>query len=248
MFARQRSSLISLLRRTLGRRPVDALGYAVILAMIVIIVGNALFRQEGPHPAPMLGISSLPNGRPTPNEATGSLVAMPRPRPAEPSAVSREPTASARPRTQLMNDLQRELARRGFYDAPVDGVYGPKMDAAIRDFEQSAGLRSTGEPGEALLQSIAASPQKVERTKPPPAQASRRQEGASAVAPSPRVLAVQRALSEFGYGQIKHTGIYDESTRAAVEKFERERKLPVAGQISDRLMRELAAVTGRPLE
>ena len=64
----------------------------------------------------------------------------------------------------------------------------------------------------------------------------------------PRMLAIQHALADFGYGQIKPTGLYDNDTRAAVEKFERERNLPVDGQISDRFVRELAAMTGRPLE
>ncbi len=36
--------------------------------------------------------------------------------------------------------------------------------------------------------------------------------------------------------------------RSAIEKFERERKLPITGQPSDRVVRELAAMTGRPLE
>ena len=67
-------------------------------------------------------------------------------------------------------------------------------------------------------------------------------------APSRRVIAVQRVLAEFGYGQIKPTGIIDTETQAAIERFERERKLPVTGQPSDRVVRELAAVTGRPLE
>ena len=62
------------------------------------------------------------------------------------------------------------------------------------------------------------------------------------------MLAVQRALAEAGYGQIKPTGAYGPDTRAAIEKFERERKLPITGQISDRLVRELAALTGGPLE
>jgi peptidoglycan hydrolase-like protein with peptidoglycan-binding domain len=62
------------------------------------------------------------------------------------------------------------------------------------------------------------------------------------------VTAVQRALSDFGYGQIKPTGVYDPDTRAAIEKFERDHKLPVTGQLSDRVVRELAAMTGRPLE
>ena len=61
-------------------------------------------------------------------------------------------------------------------------------------------------------------------------------------------MAVQRALADFGYGQIKPTGIFDPDTRVAIEKFERDRRLPVTGQISDRVVRELAALTGRPLE
>ena len=60
--------------------------------------------------------------------------------------------------------------------------------------------------------------------------------------------ALQRALAQYGYGQIKPTGIVDAETRAAIEKFERERKLPVTGQPSERVARELAGLTGRPLD
>jgi Putative peptidoglycan binding domain len=67
-------------------------------------------------------------------------------------------------------------------------------------------------------------------------------------APSRRVLAVQRALTDFGYGQVKPTGVMSAETKSAIERFERERKLPVTGQISDRLTRELTAITGRPIE
>jgi len=63
-----------------------------------------------------------------------------------------------------------------------------------------------------------------------------------------RVIALQRALAEFGYGQIKPSGIVDTDTQRAIERFERERRLPVTGQVSDRVVRELAAATGRPLE
>lgn len=65
--------------------------------------------------------------------------------------------------------------------------------------------------------------------------------------PTNRTIAVQRALAEFGYGQIKPTGTVGPETRAAIEKFERERKLPVTGQVSERLTRELAAMKGGPL-
>ena len=55
------------------------------------------------------------------------------------------------------------------------------------------------------------------------------------------MAAVQRALTEYGYGQLKPTGAIGPDTLAAIQKFERERKLPVTGQISERMVRELPA-------
>jgi hypothetical protein len=70
---------------------------------------------------------------------------------------------------------------------------------------------------------------------------------ADLIGQTPRIMAIQRALSDFGYGQIKPSGILDDATARAIEKFERERNLPVTGQISGRLVSELAAMTGHPL-
>jgi hypothetical protein len=63
-----------------------------------------------------------------------------------------------------------------------------------------------------------------------------------------RVAAVQRALSEYGYGQLKVTGAIGGETQAAIQKFEREHRMPVTGQVSDRLLRELATAIGHPVE
>jgi hypothetical protein len=71
---------------------------------------------------------------------------------------------------------------------------------------------------------------------------------ADLIGPSQRVQAVQRVLSEYGYGQLKPSGVVDEATGQAIEKFEREHKLPVSGRISDKLVNELAAMTGHPIE
>ena len=65
---------------------------------------------------------------------------------------------------------------------------------------------------------------------------------------SARIIAVQRALSEFGYGQLRQTGAIDEPTSAAIQRFEAEHQLPVTGRISDRFVSELAAMTGRPIQ
>jgi len=70
----------------------------------------------------------------------------------------------------------------------------------------------------------------------------------ASVGSSTRIVAVQRVLSEFGYGQLRLSGALDEPTSAAIQKFEADRKLPVTGRLSDRLLHELAAMTGRPIQ
>lgn len=63
-----------------------------------------------------------------------------------------------------------------------------------------------------------------------------------------RIAGVQRALSEYGYGNLKITGTMSGETQSAIQKFEREHKMQVTGQVSDRLLRELAAAIGHPVE
>jgi putative peptidoglycan binding protein len=65
---------------------------------------------------------------------------------------------------------------------------------------------------------------------------------------SRRVAAVQRALSENGYGQLRATGTIGADTQAAIQRFERERHMVATGQMSDRLVRELTIVTGHPID
>jgi hypothetical protein len=87
------------------------------------------------------------------------------------------------------------------------------------------------------------------QTVPMPVPSPRRNDPiADLIGPSPRILAVQRVLSNYGYGQIKPTGMLDDATSQAIEKFEREHKLAVSGRVSDRLVSELVAMTGHPVE
>ena len=145
----------------------------------------------------------------------------------------------------MIANIQRELNRKGFYDGPSDGIWGSKTDAAVRDFLQAAGLKVNPEANENLLRAISNYAAKPAAAAPSPTATD---PIAKLIAPSKRIVAIQRALADFGYGQIKTTGVYDPETRSAIEKFERDHRLPVTGQISDRLVRELAAMTGRPLE
>lgn len=242
---RGRSGLFLLQALQWGRR--DAVGFIVAAFATGAILINALFLQAGPHPAPLFKSAALI----VPGAAKNTPVAaLPRARPFDQTASIEQP-GPVRSNGEIITDIQRELMRRGFYDGSVDGLYGPKTDAAIREFEQAAGLKPSAEPNEALLRAILRSNAKKSATLPTSTARVtpvRAEAPAERPAASKRVLAVQRALSEYGYGQIRPTGLLDTETQAAIEKFERDRKLPVTRQVSDRLTRELAAMTGRPLE
>lgn len=243
----------------------DVAGVAVGALATIAILLNVLFMQSGSHPAPMFRDAFVPPEsakaapiRIKPVEVVdGAPAVVPRPRPADPApaapAAKVATPAGSRMPGEIISDIQRELVRRGYYDGVVDGLYGPKTDAAIRDFEQAAGLKPSTEPSEALLQAMVRAPAKLTKATTGSTAAARPLPGRAEAAverpaPSKRVIALQRALAEYGYGQIRPSGIIDAETQNAIEKFERERKLPITGQASDRVVRELAAMTGRPLE
>ncbi len=122
-------------------------------APTVAILINVLFLQSGPHPAPMRQeqlVADLQSVAAKSDLAAG----LPRSRPVATLPAKAEPAAPPRPAVETITDIQRELNRRGFYDGTIDGRYGPKTDAAIRDFEQAAGLKPSTEPNEALLRAI----------------------------------------------------------------------------------------------
>jgi len=219
----------------ISEHPREFVALLTATAAIFAIVVNALFLQKGPHPAPIFAARPL-----LPQEATLA------PRLPGAQQVPASETNSAA-RHQLIVNIQRELTRKGFYDGTADGIWGAKTDSAVRDFIQTAGLKSSAEASEGLLRAITASTLKPASTSGA-APASDPIARLIAPAPSKRVMAVQRALADFGYGQIKPTGFVDADTKAAVEKFERDRRLPIDGQITDRFVRDLAAMTGRPLE
>jgi peptidoglycan hydrolase-like protein with peptidoglycan-binding domain len=220
----------------IGEHPREFVAIVMATVATFAIFVNALFLQKGPHPAPIFA------ARPMLQREEAAI--PPRIQGVQPNAAVE---TSALARTQMIASIQRELTRKGFYDGPADGIWGAKTDIAVRDFAQAAGVKVNPEASDALLRAIITSNAKAAPAAAA-ADAAPQDPIAKLIAPSKRMMAIQRALSDFGYGQIKPTGQFDPATKTAIEKFERDRKLPVTGQISDRLVRDLAAMTGRPLE
>ncbi|WP_375310031.1 peptidoglycan-binding protein [Bradyrhizobium sp. A5] len=118
----------------------------------------------------------------------------------------------------------------------------PAEKAPEKPVEATASTPRAGDPMTNLVKATTSTPPSIAVARPPapiPVQ-----QGPAAR----RIAGVQRALSEYGYGNLKVTGAMSGETQAAIQKFEREHKMQVTGQVSDRLLRELGAAIGHPVE
>lgn len=210
----------NLVMRVLLHSPKDTLAGLVAVAAIAAIVANALFLQTGRHPAPMFGtVINLPAPSSVPLPNP-----LPRPRPVGADTSPLEPRAT---------EFRAE-------SKPVESKPAERMaeKAPEKPVEATASTRSN-DPMTNLVKATTSTPPAALRPPAPiPAQ------GPAAR----RIAGVQRALSEYGYGNLKITGTMSGETQAAIQKFEREHKMQVTGQVSDRLLRELAAAIGHPVE
>ena len=165
-----------------------------------------------------------------PSPMFGNVVAMP-------AAMA---TASPLPRPRPV-----EAAARPADAAPVE----PRIESRIEPrAAEPKGADPKSDPMTNLVKITALPPGGVARPPAPIPAASRGETIASQTPAARRVAAVQRTLTEYGYGQLKPTGTAGSDTQAAIQKFERERKIPVTGQVSDRLVKELTAMIGHPID
>ena len=208
------------------------------IAATAAIVVNALFLQHGPHPAPIFATRPLMRS-----------VMMPPKRAAAPVPLDSH--------GKLVADIQQALSAKGFYDGAIDGLWGAKTDSAVRDFLRASGSNAGVDASGTLLRAIQASAVRAGQTAAPPASdpiarllkpAQPVKPASPAPASAKRVLAVQRVLAEFGYGQIQPTGVIDTGTKAAIEKFQSEHAMAATGEVSDKLVQALGAMAGHPLE
>lgn len=184
--AENREKLISAIRYVI-ENPVRVFGTAALAAVAISFTMNALFNQQGRHPAPLFQASTeAPTAAPAPMPSPAPLVALPPERPADlPS--KKEPVTPPVSATPQGRDAIGDLLRGGVVSTP---------------------------PAD------------------PKAEQNR------------SVAAAQRALNRLGYGPIKADGVYGAGTKLAIERFERDRKLPLSGELSPRVLKELASASG----
>ena len=165
-----------------------------------------------------------------PSPMFGSVVTLP------PQVAVASPLPRPRPIVEADPQETRQVEVRGADSRQADSrnTDARSADARTADAMTNLVVKSTSAP--------ATTPANVARPPAPIPAATAQSAGAR------RVAAVQRTLTQYGYGQLKPTGAVGADTQTAIAKFERERKLPVTGQMSDRLVRELSAMVGHPIE
>jgi hypothetical protein len=212
--------------RLLLSRPRDTLAGVVAAGVAIAIIVNGAWLQHGRHPAPIFAIKPLPVA--ASRDTVGSLQRQPA---AENDAARHGPapaSAAARPTAAVELPRPRPAAAPARKDAIADLLGGHVVQSQPQ-------VQAPARP--------AAPPAAAAPVPPAPIPGPSR----ALAQPSRQVLAVQRALSDFGYGQLKPTGLMDEQTRSAIKQFQSARNLPPTGELNDQVRRELASMVGHEL-
>lgn len=198
--------------------------FFAFIGISAVIAHNAIYLQDGPHPARFsANVENL-----TVDAGTVTASTAPR-KPVKPVVQTSETTRS----------IQRELAARGYEPGPVDGIHGLLTRASIMAFQLDKGMTVTGEANEQLLKAIIFG---TISGKPAPAEKPVIPEETTAL-----IKVVQEILSKMGYDPGPVDGLIGPGTARAIRSFEEQQKMPQKGRISGKVLKALIEVTGADL-
>ena len=125
--------------------------------------------------------------------------------------------SAAKAVTSYTKTLQQALADAGYYDAKVDGIYGPKTVAAVEALQKANGLPQTGTldkaTEKALRSELAA------------------KGGAAAQEETASTAAVQQTLKLAGYWDGPVDGVWTDELTVALEKLQKDLGVKVTGTV-----------------
>lgn len=180
---------------------------------------NALYLQDGRHPAPLF---HLAGSEPPPSKAAATAPLPPQ----RPAAVAQPKSASAKGDIMKAETTHANEKPRDLIGALLDGVMPKSTATAARSASGKSDVAKT----------------EGAKTEGAKAEGAKTEAGKSDL-PDKNVIFAQRALAKLGYA-LRQDGVYGGTTRQAIEKFERDSGLPVKGELTPRLMRQLSARSG----
>jgi peptidoglycan hydrolase-like protein with peptidoglycan-binding domain len=243
--------------------------FLAFLGLTGTIIYNALYLQEhGQH-----GVASAPATTVVRQVATQTIPVAPKDVPSEleippmpepgmpvidqagapPADLSLPPVSTDLPPLPpqtgdshlVVRAVQRELAARGYDVGAVDGQLSGQTRAAIASFQKNEGLPVTGAPSDDLLRQILLGDSIA------PSAATGSVAAADSIAVNAAeygtVMRVQQVLADLGYAPGPVDGAWGDNTSHAISAFQRDRNIPVTGQITPELLQEFQRVTGQDL-
>ena len=135
-----------------------------------------------------------------------------------------------------VRSIQRTLRRLGWQPGPLDGLYGPRTEAAVTRFQSATRVATDGIVGPQTQQALTQA-----RSEP-------LRRGAGFVQPngSPRVRALQAKLRGRGLRPGPVDGLFGPRTQAAVQRLQRSGGVPVSGVATERTRQLLADASKAP--
>ncbi|MGH6811683.1 MAG: peptidoglycan-binding domain-containing protein [Methylocella sp.] len=203
--------------RRRGRRYLSILVTGFFVATAAAILLNALVWQRTRHPAPLFSRAAPAAPAKEPRITGQVAVPPPRPQPAVPPIEAQDKPVEKPP-------AQKSPVEKPSLEMPAGGL--PRQARIL-----------SSPPRDVISQLLKAQPAPPAR--PPTAAETFATRGKS-------VLAAQRALVKLGF-VLNPDGLAGATTRRAIARYERDRGLPVHGEVTPALMRQLRAEMERPI-
>ena len=187
-----------------------------------------------------------------PSTTTTTTTTEPAPSPTSTATTAPSPTAAAAAylmtggsKGDQVRELQARLKQLEWYDGSVSGTYDTVTTAGVRGFQSKRGMPESGSVDQATwssLTSMTRQPTKDELSNtltPGPALLKQGSTGA-------KVRDLQSRLKQIGWWSGDVVDAYGATTAAAVKSFQDKRQIPVTGEVDQRTLDKLNAMTRKP--
>jgi peptidoglycan hydrolase-like protein with peptidoglycan-binding domain len=227
-------------------------GRARVIAAVVVVlsVSTAAGMAYGLHQL-MEPLSAAGAERHAPDRATPTPTSTPGPptqtRTARPRTLTPRPVLQPGAKGDLVRDLQHRLQQLYWYTPEMTGVYEATTREAVEGFQAKRGFEATGVVDRRTWNRL------VSMTREPTHDEKHNilRAGPTILGPGStgdQVRELQARLKQIGWFFGDVTGMYGEATAEAVTGFQAKREIPVTGEVDQRTLDRLLAMTREPTE
>lgn len=243
----QESSIPALVVDSIVEHRFLALGALLSTMLMSVVIANAVWYQDGAHPAPLFSTRAADGVRPIASEPD-PVVAQKKRKSTKVAALSADTSAD------LLREVQTALAARGYYKGKVDGLFGGRTKRAITGFQRDHSMAQTGQPSVRLLTQIlmsaSANPQEVpvpkatqvvsvpvNKVKTVSLTTKPVQETANGL-----IARIQSGLRAYGYEELKVDGKMGQQTATAIQRFQLDYGMKITGEPSETVLKKLESI------